>query len=262
MSKRKEEHRGAGLIAAENYAQFFLGLPAVATVWLFGKVSLTGDGHDVDLVLEVTDPKMGFEFLIKLKELTDQLLDPESHRFLPSDDYEVLSTHRRRWAYSLLSINTDDQDQTLNDIAWLGKFQMWDRMFKEAEIQNPKLAFGEKFVINIFDNQKLREVEKFEEENYRPLDLFLMPPGWQDDSQVRELLPNWVSERPWAKRQFYNTLVLQSRRFNSETKRFDKRKKGARRDELLMRQALREEEWNRTKQRIGDYLVNATKSER
>lgn len=221
MAKDVIENRGTGIIAAEKYAQFFLNNPHIAAVYVFGSVALRGDGHDVDMILETKDPKLGWEFLKKLNREVRRMMGEAYQNNTPtSDDYSHLHFFRMDLAYSLLGITQEDQSGELRDIYFSGRFKEWD---------------------DLCITNKWPAAQKLEDESFRETDLFLMPPGWRESDKVKDLLPNWVSERPWTKRSFYRILVLQSRLFNSGNGHFNPRRKGSESEESAISQALEQE---------------------
>lgn len=228
---RAKETSGRGLIAAEEYARFFLKHPMIAVVYLFGSVALRGDGHDVDLVLEVSHPKLGIDFLVELNRKIDPIIQSPTSI---EAEYTDLSEFRQVIIFDLLNLPHISGGE-FDEIGWGGL----SIAFLEAIAQK--------------DEQKANQIAA----QKRTADLFLLPPGWQESEEVHDMLPNWASNRPWARRSFYEILVLQSRKYDPATGHFAKREKGTRRDELLMRRALREEKWRQTKERTVEYLLKS-----
>ena len=221
MNKRKEEVWGAGMVAAEKYAVFFRKSPLVATAYIFGSVALRGDGNDVDMVLEVSDANLGFAFLQSIYGHAKSLLDEANAREEPpTDEYDQLKQCRILYAYSLLGMTEQTGSEEFHDILYGGRFVEWDVLCRE---------------------KRWEEAWQIENESFKSIDLFLMPPAWKTSEKVRELLPNWTSTRPWAKRSFYNIMVLQSRKYNPQTGHFNSRRRGSKKEELLLQKALVEE---------------------
>lgn len=211
----------AGIIAAERYAEFFLRHPIIAVVYLFGSVALRGDGHDVDMVIEVTDKKLGFDFLQTIHDQAKTILEFAAQNGVDaSDDYRFLKDDRVWTAYSMLGLGQEIHDQEFKSITFAGRWKEWDDLIRK---------------------KLYSEAQAVEDESFRSPDLFIMPPGWRQSEEVRSLLPNWASKRPWAKRSFYDIMVLQSRPFNPQTGHFDRRRRGSRNEEKLLRNAIRDE---------------------
>ncbi len=209
-------------MAAERYATFFLENPLVATAHVFGSVALRGDGNDVDMVFETSDADLGFAFLQGIYGQAKWIVDGARTRGgePPVDEYGMLGQYRVWLAYSLLGMTEQTKSRKFYDIYFGGRRAEWDTLCRE---------------------DRWEEAKQIEGESFRPIDLFLMPPGWKESEKVRELLPNWTSVRPWAKRSFYDIMVLQSREYNPQTGHFNSRRRGSRIEKMHLRKALLKE---------------------
>ncbi|OGC92326.1 hypothetical protein A3D85_02560 [Candidatus Amesbacteria bacterium RIFCSPHIGHO2_02_FULL_47_9] len=218
MNRKDANPPKAGMVAAERYAGFFLENPLVAVAHIFGSVALREDGHDVDMILQMKDENLGFAFLQAVYDHTEEII--KLNKKIPDDDYNNLKYFRMHTAYSILGMQDAVRSYEFIDIEWGGKWQEWNDLIRQI---------------------RYSEAQEVENESLRGLDLFLMPPGWHESKEVCRLLPNWSSDRPWAKRSFYDIMVLQSRRYNTQTQTFELRRKGSRKEETLLRKALRQE---------------------
>ena len=180
--------------------RFFLEHPLVTDVYLFGSVAMWGEGDDIDLVLAVSDSALADQFLQTLNE-ESMRIDKEGQK-MEKLYGGVLKALRTGMVFQLL--DWADRHQECIRICWDGMFEEWDALC----VQN-----------------HWSEARKLEETHFHEPDLFLFPVGWQESEQVKTILPNWPSKRPFGTIDFHTVVRWQARRFNPQTNTFDKRQR-------------------------------------
>jgi len=210
---------GIGIETAENLARFFLVVPIVTDVYVFGSCAMWGDGSDIDLILQVSDETFAFGFLEMVRANFELRQKLEQDLTRAERNYGVVSGYRNRVAEDLLILGNNLPVREFRIICWHGMYYKWDETCRETS--------GNPYV----------RARKIEVEFFRPTDLFIMPPSWQGDRRVRELLPSWNSNRPWAEFDFLTVAALQARRYNPLTGHFDPRERSTQEVEAKFRKA-------------------------
>ncbi len=203
----KKAEKTVSMRTAENLARFFLRHPLVAAVYLFGSTAMWDDGDDIDLILETTNTALALRFLQGLNRAVELMEDVrlahlEAGVRLQKEEYGILKSVRQGMIFSLLRWNIWKRE--CNELCWNGKFREWDACFAKKPV-------------------RAHEASLLEQQNFRPLDVFLFPVGWQTDKTVRSQLPSFASRRLWSQFPFHTVLCWQARAYNRQTGVFDQR---------------------------------------
>ena len=214
------------MCTAEKLARYFLAeFPQVTAVYLFGSCAMWGDGGDIDLVLEVSDAEMAYQFLKGVKEAFEEMTKRTPEERASLEWYGALKFKREDAVRTLLG--WDDRTE-IRQIEWDGRFGAWNSLCDQ-------FYCGGTLNLSVYC-----QAGRLEFEHYRSTDLFLMPVGWQTDTKVQGILPMWSSNRPWARSfSFLQVLRLQARRFDSSTGHFGPRSPATGEEEENFRRARR-----------------------